>query len=128
MNLTVYGLYLARAGARIAARCADYDIDATAPILLVMACDGGPARLASEVAAWGERPLVVGKDGALSGVLPLRADNLTGFARQYPNRLLATAATGLPRPREADGSRPLVWADLGESTPVEVGDFRARVS
>lgn len=128
MSTNVYGLFLPRAGARIAARCAEYDVDATGPLLLVMACDRGPQQLASAVASWGERPLTVDKDGKIPSLVLLRAPFLVDFASQHPGRLIAKVENGHPPARAADGTRPVVWADLGAPGEVEVGDPRAHTA
>lgn len=124
--MKVYVLYLPRAGARIVARCRDFDVDATQPILLVMASSRGPRQFADAIASWGERPLVVGKDDRLAGVVEAAAANITDFARQHPDTLIAREASGLPAPADANGERVVIWADLSSPTPVQVGDPRAR--
>lgn len=129
MNVHVYGLYLARSGARIAARCREHGVDGNGPILLVMACTEGPHQLASAVADWGERPLTVdNKTGRLTGVVQLATGQLVQFAAQHPNQLLAKESSGHPPAADANGNRTIVWADLSNPTPVEVGNPRARAS
>ncbi|WP_156150394.1 hypothetical protein [Gordonia sihwensis] len=129
MNVHVYGLHLARAGARIAARCRDHGVDPTNPILLVMACTEGPHQLAAAVANWGERPLTVdNKTGRLSGVVELAAQSLTAEALTHPDQLFAKTDDGMPAPVGEDGQRAIVWADLSSPTAVQVGDPRARAS
>lgn len=128
MNLNVYGVYLPRGGARLAERCRHYDVDPKLPLLLVMACDEGPHQLAAAVAAWGERPLTVDKTGTFKDVTLIYTGSITDFARQYPRRLLAKTATGLPPARDADGIRRIVWADLSDAGTVDVGDPRARIA
>lgn len=128
MSTNVYGLFLPRAGGRLAARCADYDVDASSPILLVMACETGPQQLASAIASWGERPLSIGKDGTFDGIVLLRAAFLTEFASQYPNRLIAKVENGLPPALDADGNRPILWADLGVEPSTTSGVPHAHAS
>jgi hypothetical protein len=123
-ELRVYA-HLARLGraARAAERCRSYQVNPEDPVLCVIATRRGPRALAEAIAAWGERPLVVEKDGSFKGIVEVRADSLVDFARQHPERLVAKSGTGLPAPRGADGTRETVWADLGDPS-VDVTECR----
>ena len=111
-EVRVYGHFVAKPGVRVAHSCREFDVDPQQPVLLVMATRHGPRALAEAVAAAGERPLSVNAQGRIDGIVDLRANNLTAFARAHPEQLLATAATGHPAVRNSDGSRTTVWADL----------------
>ena len=114
---------ISRSG-RAAARCRAYDVNPADPVLYVIATRRGPRALAESVAGWGERPLVVRKDGSFAGIVEVRSDSLVGFARRHPERLLAKSGTGLLAPRNAAGAREVIWADLGEPDTEQLMNCR----
>ena len=118
-EVRVYGRLLRRANARIAQQCSTNGVNPREPILLVLATTGGPHRLAEESARWGEL-LAVGKGADTPGIIEVRAEAITSFARQHPERLIAKSGNGMPAPRDNKGDRTTAWADLGDPDTAKV--------
>ncbi|WP_155832212.1 hypothetical protein [Gordonia alkanivorans] len=113
-ELSVYAHLSHSVGTRVATRSRAQGVSTTDPVLFVIATCRGPHALAEALAAWGERPLATGKNGQFVTIVDLYSEHLANFARQFPEQLIATNATGRAAPVGENGVRETIWAYLGD--------------
>ena len=81
-------------------------------VLLVLATREGPDALLAKMSSLGVHS-PNGKKSGTNAIVQAVETSITEFAAAYPDRLLARSGTGEAAPRDENGIRCHLWADLG---------------